>query len=113
MHRRIAADRLPSSRTVLELRYTGAKAETIWMVLDRGEASVCTQHPGYDVDVVVVAATEHMADVFQGYARWEDHVRDGHIEVQGVPRLAEQLPSWFLWSPWVDVTHERARRVDA
>lgn len=111
MHRRIAADRLPRQRTVLELRHTGPAAETIWMVLERGEASVCIQHPGYDVDVVISATTAHLADVFQGYARWDDYVRDGKVEVQGLPRLATEIPKWFLWSPWVEVTHERAHRA--
>lgn len=111
MHRRIAADKLPKTRTVLELRYTGAKAETIWMVLERGEASVCIQHPGYDVDLIITADTAHLADVFQGYVRWKDYVREGVIDVQGLPRLAADIPSWFVWSPWVEVTHERAHRA--
>ena len=111
MHRRIDADRLPRQRTVLELRHTGPKPETIWMVLERGEASVCIQHPGYDVDLVIAAATPHWADVFQGYARWDDYVREGKIDLQGLPRLAADVPKWFVWSPWVEVTHERAHRA--
>lgn len=30
---------------------------TIWFVLDRGEPSVCMQHPGTDSDVVVTTPT--------------------------------------------------------
>ena len=112
MHRRIAADRLPPQRTVVEIRHTAPDPTVIWLVLDRGEASVCIQHPGYDTDVVVTATTPDLADVFQGYKRWQASVREGLIVVEGVKRLADDLPSWFAWSPWVEVTHERAHRVE-
>ena len=29
----------------------------------------------------------------------------------GPPRLASALPRWFLWSPWAEVTRERAERA--
>ena len=34
----------------------------------------------------------------------------GDIEVAGARRLASALPTWFRWSPWADVTRERANR---
>jgi DNA-binding HxlR family transcriptional regulator len=111
MHRRIASDRLPPVRTVVEFRHVGAEQEMIWLVLERGEASVCIQHPGYDVNLLVTTTTADLADVFQGYSRWADSVRDGRITVDGPPRLVRDLPKWFQWSPWVEVTHERAHRL--
>ena len=111
MHRRIAADQLPPRRVVIEFRYAGAEQETIWLVLERGEASVCIQHPGYDADLVVTGTTADLADVFQGYTRWRTSVDTGKITVEGDRRLAAALPKWFIWSPWVEVTHERAHRA--
>ena len=110
MHRRIAADQLPPQRVVIEFRHVGDQQEVIWLVLEHGEASVCIQHPGYDVDLVVTGSTADLADVFQGYTRWKTSVSDGKITVVGDRRLAAALPSWFVWSPWVEVTHERAHR---
>jgi hypothetical protein len=96
---------------VIEWRHTAPKPETIWFVLERGAVSVCTQHPGFDVDLVVTMATADLADVFQGYRRWAEAVDLGAISVEGSVRLASALPTWFLWSPWVDVTHARAGRA--
>lgn len=110
MHRRVDTDRLPPRRVVVEFRHTGDQQEVIWLVLEHGEASVCIQHPGYDVDLVVTATTADLADVFQGYTRWTSAVAAGKITVDGDRRLAAGLPTWFLWSPWVEVTHERAHR---
>ena len=71
MHRRIDPDRFPPHRTVIEWRHTAPEPETIWFVLERGAVSVCTQHPGFEVDLVVTMATADLADVFQGYRSGE------------------------------------------
>lgn len=111
MRRRAAVEEFPPVRTVIEFRHTGPEPETIWFVLDRGDVSVCYQHPGYDVDLVATATTATFSDVFQGYCTWQEAVADGRIEVGGPPRLAAAIPRWFLWSPWAGVTRERADRV--
>jgi DNA-binding HxlR family transcriptional regulator len=113
MHRRVKVEALPPIRTVLEFRHTAPDPQTIWMVIDRSEVSVCLQHPGFEVDIVASAATGTFSDVFQGYCTWREAVDAGRIEVAGPPRLLKALPRWFLWSPWADVTRERADRVAA
>jgi len=111
MHRRIDPERFPPHRTVIEWRHTAPDPQTIWFVLEHDAVSVCTQHPGFGVDLVVTMATGDLADVFQGYRRWQDAVGSGAISVSGSPRLVAALPTWFVWSPWVEVTHARAHRA--
>ncbi|MFZ0139749.1 MAG: helix-turn-helix domain-containing protein [Aeromicrobium sp.] len=113
MHRRVNVEALPPVRTVVEFRHTAPDPQTIWMVIDRGEVSVCLQHPGFEVDVIASAATGTFADVFGGYCTWREAVDAGRVEVAGPPRLLRALPRWFLWSPWADVTRERADRAAA
>lgn len=100
MHRRVATDRLPPGRVVVEFAHTAPEKQQLWMVLDRGEASVCVQHPGFDSDLVVTTTTPALAEVFNGYTRWQDAVTRGVIKVDGPPTLARALPKWFLWSPF-------------
>lgn len=109
MHRRVDASRFPPVRTVLEFRFTRPR-ETIWLLLERESASVCIHHPGGEPDVVVSATARTLGQVFQGGRRWHDAVANGDIDVSGAPRLVRSLPTWFTWSPWADVTGERARR---
>jgi DNA-binding HxlR family transcriptional regulator len=111
MHRRVDTAQFPPRRTVIEFRHTAPEPQVIWMVLDRNEASVCLQHPGFDPDLVVSATTPDLADVFQGYRHWSEAVAEGRIEVAGPRRLASALPRWFLWSPWAGATRERAERA--
>lgn len=108
MHRRIDAERLPPGRVVIEFGFTAPERQVIWMVLDRREASVCVQHPGFEPDVLVTAATGALAEVFQGYETWGHAVKTGAIAVQGPPGLVRSLPRWFLWSPFADITRTRA-----
>jgi hypothetical protein len=110
MHRRVDPEQFPPRRVVIEWRHTAPAPDTIWFVLEHGAASVCTQHPAFEVDLVVTMATADLADVFQGYRRWRDAVGSGAISVAGSPRLVNALPTWFVWSPWVDATRERAER---
>lgn len=109
MHRRIRPEHFPPQRTVIEFRFLDAH-QTIWLLLDRGAASVCAHHPGFDSDVVASARTGTFAAVFRGVSGWRQAVLAGDIEVEGMPRLTRALPTWFAWSPWADVTRARARR---
>lgn len=109
MHRRVAVDRLPPGRVVVEFDHTAPEKQHLWMVLDRGEASVCVQHPGFDPDVVVTTSTPALAEVFNGFARWSDAVADGAIKVDGPPSLVKALPKWFLWSPFSEQNAAKLR----
>ena len=108
MHRRVAKDTLPPSRVVIEFSFTAPERQTIWMVLDRGEVSVCLQHPGFDPDIVVTTPTPALAEVFQGFNSWNKAVAAGAIRIEGSPVLVKALPRWFLWSPFAEHTRERA-----
>jgi DNA-binding HxlR family transcriptional regulator len=108
MHRRVDGANLPPGRTVVQFDHTAPERLSIWMVLERGEASVCVQHPGFDPDVIVTTSTPALAEVFQGFDRWDRAVADGRIDVAGPPRLVRDLPRWFLWSPFHRETSVRA-----
>lgn len=111
MHRRVDPERLPPGRVVVAFEHTEPTAIFVWLVLDRGEASVCMQYPGYEPDVVVRTTTPALARVFSGADRWSAAVAAGRIEVSGPRTLTDKLPTWFLWSPWADDV--RARQQEA
>jgi hypothetical protein len=111
MHRRIDAENLPPGRVVIQFDHTAPKRQTIWIVLDRGEASVCVQHPGFDADLLVTTTTPALAEVFDGHDTWTHAVSSEAIRVEGPPGLVKALPRLFLWSPFADVTRARAARA--
>ena len=109
MHRRVEPENLPPTRTVVEFRFT-RPSETIWLLVERRTMSVCVQHPGGDDDLVTSATARTFGQVFAGRRRWHEAVGSGDIVVSGPPRLMRALPTWFTWSPWADLTEERATR---
>jgi DNA-binding HxlR family transcriptional regulator len=110
MHRRMDGEQLPPGRVVIQFLHTAPERKSVWIVVDRGEASVCVQHPGFDPDLLVTTTTPALAEVFQGYETWATAVAAGAIRVEGPPALVRSLPRWFLWSPFADVTLARVNR---
>jgi DNA-binding HxlR family transcriptional regulator len=106
MHRRVARERLPEQRVVVELDYRGDGAVVIWLVLDRGEPSVCLRHPGFDSDLVVTTEPIALMRVFSGIETLAQARRDGTIAIAGPPSLAKAFGDWFLWSPFAPVVRE-------
>jgi DNA-binding HxlR family transcriptional regulator len=102
LHRRVDIGKLPNTRVVVEFEHTAPVRRTIWMVLDRGDVSVCLQYPGFETDVLVTCPTTVLSCVFSGKMTWDAAVRSGEIRVTGPRPLVSALPRWFLWSPWAD-----------
>lgn len=113
MHRRIDEASLPPGRVVVQFDHTAPERQSIWMVFDRGEPSVCTQHPGFDADVIVTTPTPALAAVFAGADTWARAVASGVITVTGVPAYTNGMQRWFLWSPFANDIRERGARVSA
>jgi DNA-binding HxlR family transcriptional regulator len=111
MHRRVTEGGLPPGRVIIEFDHTAPVPITVWLVLDRGEPSVCMQHPGSDPDLVVRMATPTLARVFSGTERWSEALANGDLTVEGPTALAKKLPTWFLWSPFLEETRRKAREV--
>ena len=107
MHRRVDRSATPEDRVVVQFDHTAPERKSIWMVFDRGDPSVCVQHPGFEPDVVVKTSTPALAEVFQGYTTWSRSVADGDITIEGPPRLTRAFPRWFDWSPFAAATLAR------
>lgn len=107
MHRRVDADRLPDQRVVLEFDYHGPDATRIWLVLDRGEPSVCIKHPGFDTDLLVRTDAMTMQRVFSGLSSVAAAVETGALRLDGPPALVRGFDRWFLWSPFAPAVQRK------
>lgn len=110
LHYRVDTAQLPPGRTVVRFDHTAPVRRSIWMVLERGGASVCVQHPGFDEHLIVTCDTPTLSGVFNGFDTWRRAVDSGALRVDGPPGLARALPRWFLWSPFADDVRAVARR---
>ncbi|MCU1355536.1 MAG: HxlR family transcriptional regulator [Acidimicrobiales bacterium] len=113
MYRRVDRSRLPDRRVVIEFDYRGHGAVVIWLVLDRGEPSVCVKHPGFDSDIVVTTEGVAMMRVFSGIDTLAAAVAAGTVQLAGPPSLTRSFGRWFLWSPFLPAVREHLRAKDS
>jgi DNA-binding HxlR family transcriptional regulator len=102
MRRRINRHLLPRRRVVVRFDVRGSRRSRLWLVLEPKDVSVCLQDPGFDVDLVVSA---HVADLYRawlGRIPLNEALRDGTIQVDGIPTLARAFPRWLQLSRFVD-----------
>ena len=107
MSRRVVTERLPEQRTIVEFDYGGDDPTRIWMVMERGDTSVCTDPPGFDVDVVVTTEPVELMRVFSGITSYREALLSGDIAVSGPSHLTRALPHWFAWSPFAPAVRTR------
>ena len=92
---RVNGEALPGRRVVVQIETAPPKQSLSWFVLENGIASMCTEHPGFDVDIFL------RTDVPTLYAIWRDRltvldaVRRGQMRLDGDPALAMAFPGWF------------------
>jgi DNA-binding HxlR family transcriptional regulator len=103
MHRRMHMDKVPARLTVIEFQFHGERSGRYWLVLKRREASVCLEHPGFDVELVVSADVAAFYRVFLGRMPFERALRAKLIQLKGMPNLVRAFPDWFAWSPMAEV----------
>jgi DNA-binding HxlR family transcriptional regulator len=106
MRRRVDTTRLPDKRVVIEFDYHGANATVIWLVLDRGEPSVCVKHPGFDSDLWVVTDAASLMRVFAGIESLGEARHRGTVTLNGPTSLTRSFGTWFLWSPFAPTVRE-------
>ncbi len=107
MSRRIVSDAVPAQRTVVEFDYGGDDPTRIWMVIERHETSVCTDPPGFEVDVVVTTEPVELMRVFSGIISYREALVGGTIAVAGSRALTRAFPHWFAWSPFAPPVRAR------
>jgi DNA-binding HxlR family transcriptional regulator len=107
MHRRVAIERTPPERVVIQFDYRDDKLTRLWLMLDRGEPSVCTTHPGFEPDLVVITDSLSFMRVFAGLDDLTTALESGAVRIDGTPRLVRAFPRWFLWSPFLPAVQAR------
>jgi DNA-binding HxlR family transcriptional regulator len=105
MHRRIALDRLPEQRTVIQIDTTGAYTRNYWLVMEgrRRDVSVCYHDPGFEVDLLVTADTLTLHRVWVGHVSLAEAERSGMLRLDGPRDLVQQFPEWLQLSIFAHV----------
>jgi len=102
MRRRIALDRLPEKRVVVQFDFRGVPGARMphrfWLVLSRADVDVCYVDPGFEVDLFVGADLAGFARVWLGEVPMRQALRERTINLAGDRQAVRDFPSWLLLS---------------
>lgn len=112
IRRRIALDRLPARRVVVQFKFSGVAAarpgyRIFWLLLQRTQVELCVADPGFDVDLYVAADLASMAKVWLGDITFEMARRSGAVQLTGPLELRRAFPSWLMLSHFAAVPRVR------
>jgi DNA-binding HxlR family transcriptional regulator len=111
MHRRLALDRMPETRIVIQFEFTDQpKAKRMrWIVGDAKGVELCITNPGFEVDLFVETDSQTITLVWYGDLPLGRALADGTIELHGPHRLCSAFPSWLQ----LNILAEVPRRTSA
>ncbi|MDN3516265.1 helix-turn-helix domain-containing protein [Aquisalimonas lutea] len=111
MHRRMALENMPESRTVVEFNFSDQPRarQRRWLVGDRSGVTLCITDPGFEVDLFVMTDSRTMTWVWYGDVSLKRAIADGTIRLHGPARLCSAFPTWLKLSHVADIPRNNAR----
>jgi hypothetical protein len=104
-------DRLPPQRVVVQFDFHGAWTGSDWLLLEPSDVSVCVQHPGFDIDLLVTADIAAFYQVWLGRVSFAEAVGRKWVQLDGSPALLRAFPTWFAWSPAAEAVRQATARA--
>ena len=111
MRRGTHLDRLPPQRVVAQFDFYGARTGSYWLLLEPSDVSVCLQHPGFDIDLLVTADIAAFYQVWMGRISFAESLRHKRVQLDGVTALVRAFPTWFAWSPAAEAVRTAAASI--
>ena len=99
MRRRVALGHFSSRRVVIQFDFRGTPQRSYWLLIDRGDVSVCLKHPGFAVDVILSADIKIFYQIWLGRVSLMEAMRGNQIGLDGNPADIRAFHTWFTWSP--------------
>lgn len=102
VHGRLDYSQMPDRRLVLEFRFSD-QPQWFWILKDSQGPSICLHDPGFGVDAMVQTDLSTMYQVWLGKLPLRSAVKDGRLELHGLPAIVRRLPATLELSPIADV----------
>jgi DNA-binding HxlR family transcriptional regulator len=113
MQRRIDGAQTPRDLVVIRFDFTDRYRgyQHYWLKIDGSAAEVCFKHPGIEESLVVRTACRTLTEIWMGHRDFRAAIRSRDVVIEGPPKLARALPTWFRLNVFIEL--ERARRPPA
>jgi DNA-binding HxlR family transcriptional regulator len=99
MRRRVALHHFSSRRVIIQFDFRGTPQRSYWLLIDRGDVSVCLKHPRFAVDVILSADIKIFYQIWLGRVSLMEAMRGNQIGLDGNRADIRAFHTWFTWSP--------------
>ncbi len=84
-------------RTVIHFRFGDARPRerAWWLVVEKGDADLCRDDPGHELDVVVDSTVRALTEIWTGDSDPQKEIAAGHLRVDGGGRGGAALWRWL------------------
>lgn len=84
-------------RTVIHFRFGDARPRerAWWLVVEKGDADLCRDDPGHELDVVVESTVRALTEIWTGDSDPQKEIAAGHLRVDGGGRGGAALWRWL------------------
>ncbi len=113
LHRHFRPEGMPARRVVMHIALTDQKLRHWWLVLDGGTVELCTDDPGFDVDIEIHTTLLALTQVYIGDLAFNEARARGLLRVRGPAALTRDLHRWFARSAFADVNPRPVASVQA
>jgi len=102
MRRFINPAPLPKDKCTVQFQYSDLPPakRNYWLVIENGEADLCSTDPGFEVDLYVVTDLRTMTAIWMGVTTVSKEIRDERLELIGPGDLCRSMQQWLGLSPF-------------
>ncbi len=102
MRRNLRPEPLPEHRCTIQFLYPELASvnQNWWLLVDNGTVDLCSQDPGYDVDLLITGSLRSVTAVWMGLTTIKSEVAAGRLSLDGDRTIARSIDLWLGLSPF-------------
>lgn len=102
MRRSLDPTPLPPRRCTINFLFRDVKSghRSWWLVIDGKTVDLCSDNPGFEIDLYVHSSLRSMTTVWMGLSTVQKEIDAGQIELTGDKSLAHSMQQWLGLSPF-------------
>lgn len=96
VQRKLKCEALPAKRAVIYVEFSDIKRmQRWWLVVEEGEADLCIEDPGHEIDIAIYTDLLSLTRVFLGDLSIGSALAEKKIRLNGRRDLVRSFPKWF------------------
>jgi DNA-binding HxlR family transcriptional regulator len=102
MRRNLDPTPLPPRRCTISFAFRDVSSakRSWWLVIDGKTVDLCSNNPGFEIDLYVHGSLRSMTTVWMGLSTVQKEIDAGEIELTGDKSLAQSMQRWLGLSPF-------------